>query len=104
MLCGHLSFQRIVGFLKKCFRIRKFLSYDPLFEKKSESKNCWSKLSLKPERTCDFHERTDKDSAVFWLVHGALVGAGSLQTQERFEVGTLKGCAKHTSVPIQEAR
>jgi len=30
------------------------------------------------------------------ILHGALVGAGSLQTQERFEVGTLKWCAKHT--------
>jgi hypothetical protein len=39
-----------------------------LFEKKSESKNRRPKLSPKHERTCDFHERTDKDSAVFWLV------------------------------------
>ncbi len=90
------EFSKNRGFSLKCFRIREFLSSDPLFENKSESKNHWPKLSPKPKRTCDFHERTDKDSAVFWLVHGALVGAGSLQTPERFEVGTLKGCAKHT--------
>jgi len=59
------EFSKNHGFSLKCFRIREFLRYDPLFEKKSESKNHWPKFSPKPERTCDFHERTDKDSAVF---------------------------------------
>jgi hypothetical protein len=60
-----LEFSKNHGFSLKCFRIKEFLSSNPLFEKKSESMNHWPKLSPKPERTCDFHERTDKDSAVF---------------------------------------